>query len=81
MVYLEPAQLRALKARAHQLGISVAELVRQLVGQHLRAGGNPERPKTEVYRRLVGLGTSGRKDVSERHDAYLGAALLRDHLR
>lgn len=81
MIYFEPNQLRALKARAHQLGISVAELVRRLVGEQLERGTLTEPPAAEVYRRLVGLGASGLEDISERHDAYLGAALLRDHLR
>ena len=81
MIYLEPAQHRALKSRAHRLGISVAELIRRLIGERLLEDRSLERPKAEVYRQLVGVGSSGLEDVSERHDAYLDPALSRDHLR
>lgn len=79
MVYLELAQHRALKAEAKRLGISLAELVRRLVDEHLRRReALPAVPKS-AYLKIIGLGTSGRGDVSERHDAYLGETLRRDH--
>lgn len=81
MIYFEPQQLRALKARAQKLGISVAELVRRLVTQQLEQDAPVSAPPPEVYRQLVGLGTSGHADISERHDVYLGAAIARDHFR
>lgn len=81
MIYFEPDQLRALKARAHGAGISVAELVRRLVSEQLERRGPAPPTPPEVYRRIVSLGTSGLADVSERHDHYLGSALRRDHLR
>ena len=81
MIYFEPQQLRSLKARAQRLGISVAELVRRMVGEQLEQGSPARPPSAEVYRRLVGLGASGLEDVSERHDAYLSTALRHDDLR
>lgn len=80
LVYLERRQLRALRAEARRRGISLAELMRRVVDEHL------ERPRAEVpavaadvYRRLVAIGSSELEDVAERHDAYLGAALRREH--
>jgi hypothetical protein len=81
MVYLDPQQMKALKARAKAEGISMAEFMRRLVTRQL-AGHQPlSSVPTEAYARMVALGSSGRSDVSERHDAYLAEALQRDHDR
>lgn len=78
-IYLYPEQHRALLNEAAQKGISLAELVRQIVTEHLeRQGKSPTVPK-EVFLRIVGMGTSGKKDISERHDYYLAEALLDDN--
>lgn len=81
MVYLDPQQMRALKARARAEGISLAELMRRLVQQHLedRQALPPVPPAT--YARMVALGSSGRSDISQRHDAYLAETLQRKHAR
>jgi hypothetical protein len=81
MVYLDPEQLQALRAEARAQGISLAELMRRLVKQHLeeRQGPLPAPPK--AYLKIVALGSSGRQDISERHDLYLGKALYREHAR
>lgn len=43
-----------------------------------RASGSAAvEPSIAAYLRIVGLGSSGRSDVAERHDAYLGQVLLR----
>ena len=81
MVYLEPDQHRALKAKARAENISLAELMRRLAHAHLsesRAG--PAVPR-EVFAGLVGLGASGRSDIGDRHDAELGRALRAKHAR
>ena len=63
MVYLEPGDHRALKAEAKRLGISLAELMRRLVHEHLqRHDILPPVPKS-VYLKIVGLGASGRGDI------------------
>lgn len=81
IISLERAQLRALKARARAKGVSVAELIRGLVTECLEAG----RPGTPVplstYKRMVALGSSGRDDVADRHDALLADAVRREHDR
>jgi len=81
MIYLERAQLRALKDEAHTLGISLAELVRRIVTRHQQASDEVTSPTHEAYMRLVGLGASTRDDVADRHDELLGEALARDHGR
>ena len=81
MVYLHPQQLKSLKARAKSEGTSLAALMRRLVGEHLdqRQALPPVVPG--AYAKIVALGASGRRDISERHDEYLGYALKRDHAR
>jgi hypothetical protein len=80
MLYLEPEQLEALKARAHAERIPVTELLRRLIRQYL---GEPIAGKVppDAWARLVGLGASGQSDISDRHDRALGEALSREHLR
>lgn len=79
MVYLDPEQLQALKAEARARRIFLAELMRRLVKQHLEeCQGLPAVPP-EAYLRIVALGSSGRQDISDRHDTYLGEALRREH--
>jgi hypothetical protein len=81
MVYLEPRKLKALKARARRQRISQAELVRRLVDKYLdEAPALPPVP-ADVYARIVALGSSGRSDISERHDYYLGQAIYDEHHR
>lgn len=80
MLYLESEQLEALKERARAERVSVTELVRRLVRQYLRRANQVDEPTPE-WTRLVGLGSSGKADVSESHDRALGDALTREHLR
>jgi hypothetical protein len=79
MVYLEVTQLRALKTEAKARGISLAELFRQLVQGHLERRQEKSPVSPEAFRRIVGLGSSGHKDISEQHDRYLAEALRREH--
>lgn len=81
MIYLDPGDHRALKAEAKRIGISLAELMRRMVREHLqRQGTLPPVPKS-VYMKLIGLGSGGPDDVAERHDYYLGEAIRREHAR
>ena len=80
MVYLDPQQMKALKARARSEGISVAELMRRIVKRQLEDQPSPP-VSPAAYARMVALGSSGRSDVSDRHDAYLGDAIEREHAR
>ena len=79
MIYLEPEQHRALRAEAAQEGVSMAELLRRLIAQHLQERRGARPIPRDTYLRLVGIGASGRGDVSARHDAYLAVAVRRDN--
>lgn len=68
-IYLESAQHRLLKEEAHRLGVSLTELVRQLVAHALgdpRAGGD--------LTGLIGIETSAGGDISRDKDAWLAEA-------
>jgi len=80
MLYLEAGQLEALKERARAERIPVTELIRRLVRQYLGQPVHGTAPP-DAWARLVGLGASGRSDVSDNHDRALGVALTREHLR
>lgn len=81
MVYFDPDQLEVLRAEAKAQGISLAELMRRLVKQHLEERQGLPLPPAETYLKIVALGASGRQDISEHHDTYLGQALRREHAR
>lgn len=81
MVYLGLDELQALRTEAKSQGISLAELMRRLVKQHLQERPGASQPPAETYLKIVALGSSSRQDVSERHDRYLGEALRREHTR
>lgn len=72
-IYLEPEQHRSLKREARDQGISLAELLRRIVTEHLRK----TRSREEFFA-IVGLGRGEREDVAERHDHYLGEAVADD---
>ena len=77
MVYLEPEQLEALRARARAQRISLAEAVRQAVRMSLDADVRPPAVAASAFRALVAIGESGRPDIGDRHDAELARALRR----
>lgn len=81
MVYLDSEELQALRMEAAKKGISLAELMRRLVRLYLEKGKSAFPTPPKAYLRIVGLGSSGRKDISERHDRYLAEALRREHAR
>ena len=81
MVYLEPDQHRALKARARAEGISLAELMRRLARAHIEHSRELPAVPSAAYNDLVDLGASGRSDVGDDHDAQLARALRRKHAR
>jgi hypothetical protein len=66
-VYLEAEQHRLLKREAEAKGVSLAGLIRQLAHDHLY-----KRPQREDFARIVGLGKSGVRDISQAHDRSLG---------
>ena len=66
-IYLQPAQDRLLRALAEREGVSLAELVRRSIDKYLADFPLEDDPALE----LVGLGRSGRGDLSTNHDRYM----------
>ncbi len=81
MVYLEPDQLQSLRLEARNQRISLAELMRRLVKNHLTKDKGVSAASKEAYLKIVGLGSSGKQDISEEHDHYLGKAIRREPTR
>ena len=81
MVYLEPEQHRALKAKARAEGISLAELMRRLARAHLSANKALPAVTRDTYAGLVNLGASGRSNIGDRHDDELARVLRAKHAR
>jgi hypothetical protein len=79
IISLERSQLRALKARARAKGVSVAEFMRGLVAKSLETDRTQPLVPLSVFERIVALGSSGRDDVADRHDARLADALRNEH--
>jgi metal-responsive CopG/Arc/MetJ family transcriptional regulator len=68
-VYLEPELKEQLESLASELDISRSELVRQSIRRFLQEGKLNEQ---DPLLGIIGLGRSGRNDISERHDRYQG---------
>ncbi len=66
-IYLKPAQDQALRARAEREGVSLAELIRRSIDKYLAELPPEDDPAMD----LIGLGRSGRGDLSSNHDRYL----------
>ena len=77
-IYLDPLQHRKLKREARERDISFAQLVRDIVEQHYQ--GTREKTFTKSdFLTIVGLGDSGREDVSTNHDRLAGEAISDHH--
>lgn len=75
-ISLPPGDHRRAKERAAELGVSLAEYIRNLIAQDLRE----PRGRADVTR-LFALRESGRGDVSSNIDAHLADVLETRHPR
>lgn len=66
-IYIEPEQDYVLATLAKKRGVSKAEIIRESLGKYLREIPLEEDPAMG----LVDLGRSGKKNLSQDHDAYL----------
>jgi len=74
-IYLRPDQDKALRQLAAKEHTSLAELVRRGIDRLLA-----EMPvEDDPAMRIIGLGRSGKKDLSTAHDRYLVQALRKHH--
>jgi metal-responsive CopG/Arc/MetJ family transcriptional regulator len=64
-VYLEPELKEKLESLASELDISRSELIRQSIRRFLQEGRLGEQ---DPLLGIIGLGKSGKNDISERHD-------------
>jgi hypothetical protein len=80
-IYLPLAQHRALRKRARAEGISMTEMIRRLLAQHLEERRGIRSFSKEDVLSFVAIGASGRRDTSERHDDALDEALRRNAAR
>jgi hypothetical protein len=71
-IQLTTDQVDALKRVARERGVSMAEVLRQLVDEHLRTSPSVD-PRQRAIR-AVGRHHSGRHDVSREHDRELSDA-------
>ena len=79
--YLDPKRIQELRAEARSQGTTLLEVLRQLVERHFEAQVPPPAPPPATHLRFVGLGSSGRRDVADRRDQYLGEAHSKKHAR
>lgn len=63
--------LKALKYRAIEEKKSMNQLVREAVEGFLMAGPGPESHEKDPMEEIIGIGRSGIKDGSSKHDRYL----------
>jgi hypothetical protein len=80
-IYLSPSQHRALKREAKASGISMTELVRQIVADRVEGRQVLHVHDKEEIMRFVGLGDSGAGSTSEDHDRALDEAFRAGDLR
>ncbi len=73
-VYLEEAQSQALRRLAKDEGVSLSELIRRGVDLLLAQVPVEKDPAWDI----IGLGSSGVRDLATRHDAYLVEELSKE---
>ena len=66
-IYIEPKQNDVLGVLSKKRGVSKAEIIRKSLEKYLK-----ELPiEEDTALGLIGLGSSGKRDLSEKHDRYL----------
>jgi hypothetical protein len=66
-IYIEPNQNEVLEVLSKKRGVSKAEIIRKSLEKYLKELPIEEDPALG----LIGLGRSGKRDLSEKHDQYL----------
>lgn len=66
-IYIEPRHNSILAALAKKKGISKAKIIRESLESYLQSLPVDEDPAMGI----IGLGCSGKKDVSKNHDRYI----------
>lgn len=63
--------LKALKHRAVEERKSVNQMIREAIEISLASVPKTEGPKNDAFEEVIGIGRSGIKDGSSKHDQYL----------
>jgi hypothetical protein len=66
-IYIEPKQNDVLEVLSKKRGVSKAEIIRKSIEKYLKELPIEEDPALG----LIGLGSSGKRDLSQKHDQYL----------
>jgi len=66
-IYLEPEQEKVLGALSKATGKSKAAIIRSCISKFIDSIPPEEDPAMDI----MNLGSSGKKDIAERHDDYL----------
>jgi predicted DNA-binding protein len=66
-IYLEPEQERILKALSKTTGKSKAAIIRSCISKSLA----DVPPESDPAMNIINLGSSGERDISEKHDDHL----------
>jgi len=80
-IYLSKTQHRALKREARAAGVSMTELVRQIVAERVEGKQRVRVHGKEAIMRFIGLGDTGAGNASEDHDRALDEAFRAGDLR
>lgn len=67
-IYVEPSQDRALESLAKRKGVSKAAVIRLSLNKYLSEIPIEEDPALKI----IAIGKSGKGDLSEKHDFYIG---------
>jgi plasmid stability protein len=63
--------LKALKYRAIEEKKSMNQIIREAIETWLAAVPQPEKREKDAFENVIGIGRSGIKDASSKHDRYL----------
>jgi hypothetical protein len=63
--------LKALKYRAIEEKKSMNQIIREAIETSLAAASQPEECGKDPFEEVIGIGRSGIKDASSKHDRYL----------
>jgi len=80
-IQLDRSQFNALAEEAQKRQKSIDELLGDFVKEYLDELSILHRHSETDLMSIVALGDSGLSDVSEKHDKYLGEAMVNEHLR
>lgn len=80
-IQLDSSQFEILSEESKRRKISIGDLLHSLVKQYLDEIFISRKSDQADFMSIVGLGDSGKHDVSKNHDKYLGELIANEHIR